>query len=122
MSAVAGRDLRGAWLPLTQDAVEAAPGCPGVYQLADHQGLPFRIGYAGGKSLFGLRGELARLIAENAGREVRFRMEVNMQYISRWKELMMVHRALYGEIPVGNPKSDAEHLGFLGGRHAGVAR
>lgn len=122
MSAVAGRDIRSAWLPLTAEAVRATPGCLGVYQMAEPGGVPFRIGYAGGKSLFGLRGELARLLEENRGRDVLFRMEVNMQYISRWKELMMVHRALYGEIPVDNPKNDAEHLGYLGGRHAGATR
>ena len=61
-----------------------------------------RIGYAGGKSLFGLRGEIERVVETRQGRPALFRCEVNMQYMSRYQELLMVHLADHGRLPREN--------------------
>ena len=34
-----------------------------------------------------------------------FRIEVNMQYRTRWFELLMVHQADHGSLPVDNAKN-----------------
>jgi hypothetical protein len=115
-SDLAGLDLRGSWQPLTTDAAHDLPGCLGVYQLAERDGTVLRIGYAGGRSLFGLRGELAAAAAEPRDRPVMFRVEQNMQYLTRWRELLMIHRARHGELPSQNSPDDADGLGYLGTR------
>ena len=43
---------------LSQDNIKKLAGNLGVFQLADDNGNIIYIGYAGGKSLFGLRGEV----------------------------------------------------------------
>ena len=55
------------WTALTAASVKALPGQLGVYQLADPEGEIFYIGYAGGRSLFGLRSELQRWLKQRAG-------------------------------------------------------
>ena len=100
------------WTPLTPETVEALPGQLGVYQIADPSGAISRIGFAGGKSLFGLRSTLRdELQARPAGSQ--FRVEVNMQYQSRWRELLMLHQAEHGTLPPENA-DDARGLGRLG--------
>lgn len=97
-----GVRLDKAWQPLTAEAVAALPGQLGVYELADEAGTVVRIGYAGGRTPFGLRSELAERLAEG-GRAVSFRVEVNHQYLSRWQELLMAHLAEHGGLPPGQP-------------------
>jgi hypothetical protein len=90
-----------AWLPLSSERVDKLGGYLGVYQIQSPEGDTVYIGSAGGHSLFGLRGELAReLKARGAGH--RFRCEVNMQYTSRAQELLMVHVADHGALPRDN--------------------
>ena len=84
---------------LTQENIEPIQGQLGVYQLADADSNIFYIGYAGGRSLFGLHGELTREMEEQQGKETLFRCEVNMQYISRYEELLMLHKFDFGELP-----------------------
>lgn len=60
------------------------------------------IGCAGGRSRFGLRGEIARAMQDHADAK-RFRYEVNMQYLSRYRELLMTHVAGHGALPRHNP-------------------
>ena len=43
---------------LSDDNIQKLAGNLGVFQLADDNGNIIYIGYAGGKSLFGLRGEV----------------------------------------------------------------
>jgi hypothetical protein len=81
-----------------------------VYQIAEPDGEIVRIGYAGGKSLFGLRGEIQRELASRQGRPALFRCEVNMQYMSRYQELLMVHLAEHGRLPCDN----RERAGSIG--------
>jgi hypothetical protein len=94
--------LEKPWRPLDQREVAALPGQLGVYQIAEPDGEVIRIGYAGGKSLFGLRGEIQRVAETRQGRPALFRCEVNMQYMSRYQELLMVHLAEHGRLPREN--------------------
>lgn len=84
---------------LTSENLKPIQGHLGVYQLADANGDIFYIGYAGGRSLFGLYGELKREMEQQTDGEIMFRCEVNMQYISRYEELLMLHKFDFGELP-----------------------
>jgi hypothetical protein len=99
------------WRELTAANVAGLAGELGVYQLGDAQGRVLRIGYAGGRTLFGLRSELEAALA--AGEAVTFRTEVNAQYLSRYEELLMVHKADFGALPVGNGADARRRLGRL---------
>lgn len=109
-----GLAIRSPWSELSDIAVAALHANPGVYELADASGETLLIGYAGGKSLFGLRGEVGKYIGDP--KAAMFRVEQNMQYISRWKELLMVFRSQEGVLPVMNPAEDDFGLGHLGPR------
>lgn len=97
------------WLPLTAEEVARLPGQMGVFQLADEGGRIIYIGFAGGKSLFGLRSELEKRLRAAA----RFRFEVNNQYQTRWRELLMLHQA-HGALPALNQGERTPALGRLG--------
>lgn len=101
------------WIELTAQAIAALPGQLGVYQVAA-AGVEriVEIGYAGGHSRFGLRSELARQLEKRDGRELIFRYEVTMQYMSRYQELLMLHLADHGELPPDN-REDPARLGRL---------
>jgi hypothetical protein len=89
------------WRPLTASVALAAGGYLGVYELQAPDGQTVFIGCAGGRSLFGLRGELEReLGARGAGHQVRY--EVSTQYLTRMQELLMAHVADHGELPRDN--------------------
>lgn len=100
------------WRPLTAEEAARLPGQLGVYQIADAGGTVVYIGQAGARSTFGLRSELQRELAER-GPGCRFRVEVNMQYRSRWFELLMVHQADHGGLPPDNARSPPPNLGRL---------
>jgi hypothetical protein len=99
------------WRALTAANVAGLAAELGVYQLGDAQGRILRIGYAGGRTLFGLRSELEAALA--AGEASTFRTEVNAQYLSRYEELLMVHKADFGELPAGNAADAHRRLGRL---------
>ena len=99
------------WQPLTPEQAQRLPGQLGVYQIADATGAVLYIGHAGGRSPFGLRSELLRE-ANERGPGQQFRVEVNMQYRTRWFELLMVHKADHGALPPDNAK-DPPPLGRL---------
>jgi len=100
------------WRPLDAAAAAGLGGHLGVYEIADAAGAVLKIGHAGGRSRFGLRGELAREAAEGPpGR--RFRIEVTAQYLTRWRELLMLHLAEHGRLPPGNAAFDPRRLGQL---------
>ncbi|MCC6959248.1 MAG: hypothetical protein IT301_05325 [Dehalococcoidia bacterium] len=98
------------WLPLTAEEVARLPGQMGVFQLADEGGSIVYIGFAGGKSLFGLRSELEKRL----GAAAQFRFEVNNQYQTRWRELLMLHQAAHGALPALNQDERTPALGRLG--------
>jgi hypothetical protein len=97
------------WRPLDDANVRRLTGQLGVYELADRQGRVVYIGYAGGRELFGLRSALQRQL----GRAVQFRYEVNMQYQSRWRELLMLHERDHGSLPELNANDRPARLGSM---------
>jgi hypothetical protein len=101
------------FLALAPGTVAALSGQLGVYQLADEALRVVYIGYAGGNSLFGLRGELQRALDDPPCSASRFRCEVTQQYASRYLELLMLHVADHGTLPPGNRASPPPRLGRL---------
>ena len=99
------------WRPLERSTVAGVAAELGVYELADVDARVVRIGYAGGRTLFGLRSELEAALA--AGEAAFFRTEVNAQYLSRLEELLMVHKADHGALPPGNAADAGRRLGRL---------
>lgn len=99
---------------MSADVLAKLPGQLGVYQLADAQGNVLKIGFAGGKSLFGLRSTLQDAANAIGSRATHFRVEVNMQYQTRYKELLMLHIADHGDVPELNRDDRPERLGRLG--------
>jgi hypothetical protein len=106
-----GVRLEKPWRDLTAPNVAGLAGELGVYQLGDAEGRILRIGYAGGRTLFGLRSELQAALS--AGEAARFRTEVTAQYLSRYEELLMVHKADFGALPAGNGADARRRLGRL---------
>jgi len=106
-----GVRLEKPWRDLTAANVAALAAELGVYQLGDADGRVVRIGYAGGRTLFGLRSELTAAL--EAGEAPRFRTEVTAQYLSRYEELLMVHQADYGALPPGNAAEANRRIGRL---------
>jgi len=104
--------LDAPWLALEAGTVAGLPAQLGVYQIADADGAVVRIDFAGGRSLFGLRGALAAE-AEARGPGHMFRLEITMQYQSRWQELLMAHVADHGELPPENLDHRPQRLGRL---------
>jgi hypothetical protein len=78
----------------------------GVYELASAGGEVVRIGFAGGRSVFGLRGELQSALSQTGDGAASFRCEITTAYLSRYRELLMVHVADHGSVPVGNADGD----------------
>jgi hypothetical protein len=81
----------------------------GVYQLADSDGEVIFIGYAGGRSPRGLRGEIAAAREDVPG-AVAVRFEVTTAYLSRYQELLMLHVADHGTLPRCNPPQNLGRL------------
>ena len=105
--------LEKPWIALTPEAVQALPGQLGVYQLADTAQCIVYVGFAGGRSLFGLRSELERALKERLGGACYFRYEINQQYWSRYQELLMLHVADQGTLPIINQADPPARLGRL---------
>ena len=103
------------WTELTPETVARLPGQLGVYQIADADGTIVHIGYAGGRSRFGLRSELERELAARAAGH-KFRVEINMQYMTRYQELLMLHQADTGALPHDNAANPPPRLGRLSPR------
>jgi hypothetical protein len=89
------------WQPLTE-GLAGLHGHLGVFQLADADHQTIYIGYAGGKSLFGLHGEVLSA-SQQVSAAAFLRVEITTAYLSRFRELMMVHIADHGLPPVANP-------------------
>lgn len=92
-----GIRLEKEWIELNEATAHDAPGQLGAYQLADADGTILKIGYAGARSLFGLRSELEAEVA--AGVATHFRYEVTTAYLTRYDELLMVHVHDHGARP-----------------------
>jgi hypothetical protein len=100
-------------MALTEENVARVTGHLGVYQLANPAGEIVYIGVAGGRSLFGLKGELAAKLQAPPPGATLFRYEVNMAYHTRYLELLQAYRHDYGRLPAGNVGIDARSLGRL---------
>ena len=101
------------WQLLCPENISVLEAQLGVYQLADASHRVVFIGYAGARSLFGLRSTLMEEF-DKLGTQLRyFRVEVNMQYISRFEELLMLHIADYGALPESNQHLDQTRFGKL---------
>jgi len=105
--------LEKPWLALTSENVNQLQGQLGVYQIANSEKEILSIRYAGGRSLFGLQGELTDLLEKNPDETLYFRVEVNMQYMTRHEELLMIHMADFGELPKYNQEIRKHKLGRL---------
>ena len=102
------------WRDLNTDAIREIPGQLGVYELATATGETVYIGYAGGRELFGLRSALQRHFEQGTAGATKFRYEVNMQYQSRQRELLMLHVADHGSFPAANMDDHPIQLGRMG--------
>ena len=96
---------------LTTDEINEVSATLGVFELADDNDTVVYIGYAGGRSLFGLRGILMDFIEKTSAS--RFRYEINSAYLSRYQELLMVHIADHDRLPVENDEKEMLNLGRL---------
>jgi hypothetical protein len=88
------------WQPLAE-AYLRLRGNMGVFQLADESDQIIYIGFAGGRSLHGLGGEV-RNLAERIPKATQVRWEVTTGYQSRFRELLAVHQADLGVLPEYN--------------------
>jgi hypothetical protein len=105
--------LEKRWIDLSGQRIEELRGELGVYQIADQNGEVVFIGYAGGRSLFGLKGELQTALERYRGQEMRFRVEVTNQYLSRHEELLMIHKHDHGELPRDNHAERKRTIGRI---------
>lgn len=96
-----GLDIRNGWQSLTVSNARRVEAAVGVYELRDRSGI-VRIDYAGARSRLGLRGELLAMASTDAAAGVEFRSEVTTTYLTRWAELLGLHLARHGTLPVGN--------------------
>jgi hypothetical protein len=102
------------WRPLNAVEADKVAGNLGVYQLANATGDILYIGVAGGRSLFGLRGEIQEKSSEPPAGVTQFRLEVNTSYRTRHRELLMAYQFDHaGNLPPLQPAEDGRGLGKL---------
>jgi hypothetical protein len=112
---VSGLDIRAPWRPLDAATAATLPPATGVYEI-EHDGAVVYVGYAGARSMFGLRGVVAGRVADHPG--ARFRAEVTTAYLSRWRELLGAHLGGRGTVPTGNVGDQPAGLRPVGPRGA----
>lgn len=101
------------WRDLTAANLGRVTGHLGVYQLANEAGEILYIGVAGGRTKFGLKGEIAKALDSPPAGVTKFRFEVNMAYRTRHAELLEAFVHDYGGLPVANTDIDPRMLGRL---------
>lgn len=85
------------WIPV-DDLLRRLKGNMGIFELADASREVMFIGLAGGRSQFGLKGEVAAALELHP--DVAFaRYEVTTAYHTRYRELLMAHVADHGALP-----------------------
>jgi hypothetical protein len=95
------------WQDATPENLGRAPAALGVYEIGDAHGTLLYIGFAGGRSRYGLRGEITNRIgrddpnAADAG-GTKFRYEVNQMYLTRYVELLEREVKASGSLPPRN--------------------
>ena len=94
------------------EALVLLHGNLGVFQLGNANGDVLFIGFAGGLSMFGLQGVVRDALQTH--RNATFvRYEITTAYHTRYRELLMLHVADFGQPPVGNDDLDGITLGQL---------
>ena len=101
------------WQALTAANAQALPGQLGVFELADASGCTVAFGFAGARALFRLRSELMEMAKTPPHGATQFRVEVNQQYQTRFRELLMVYQADHGHLPPVNAENPPINLGRL---------
>ena len=86
----------------TEAALAQLRGNLGVFELADADGNVQFIGYAGGDSLYGLKGCVTAALQTVGGVSL-VRFEVTTAYFTRYRELLMAYHADFAALPPGNP-------------------
>jgi hypothetical protein len=107
-----GARMNSPWRELNNSHVTAVGGYLGVYELRTLDGEVVRIGYAGGLSRFGLRGELDSLLEQYGAESVQVRVEITSSYLSRYRELVEVHFHDHGRMPRDND-DDSSRFGVV---------
>ena len=95
------------WQNATPENLERTPAALGVYEIGDADGALLYIGFAGGRSRYGLRGEITNRIEQSqphaaASDSARFRYEVNQMYLTRYVELLERELKASGGLPPKN--------------------
>ncbi len=93
--------LTKTWQPVAE-VIAKLHGHLGVFELADANEEVVYIGFAGGASAFGLKGEVTAAF-ERCPQARYARVEVNTAYRTRHRELLMAHVADHGGLPACNP-------------------
>jgi hypothetical protein len=96
-------EIRAPWCPLVKETCADISTSTGVYEIAAPSGRILVRGIAGGRTTFGLRGELSRQRSILEGPLV-YRVEVNSNYMSRLREL----DRFAGEVNVEPPTRPTE--------------
>jgi hypothetical protein len=99
------------WRPFDHATVATLTGHLGVYELGNTAGDVLYIGAAGGRSRFGLKGQLMDRLAADLDGACCFRVEVNMAYHSRRIELLEIYLNDHGQLPIYNTDVDESRLG-----------
>ena len=76
------------WRDLNAENLARVTGHLGVYQLANDAGDILYIGVAGGRTRYGLKGEISKALDAPPPGVTKFRFEVNMSYRTRHAELL----------------------------------
>ena len=95
------------WQEATLENLGRTPAALGVYEIGDADGALLYIGFAGGRSRYGLRGEITNRVGQSrsnaAGSEgAKFRYEVNQMYLTRYVELLERELKASGGLPPKN--------------------
>ncbi len=125
--------LNKPWTDYDPATASRLPGALGVYEIGDSEGNVLYVGFAGGKSRYGLRGEILARFDPNSAQGAlakqarKLRYEVNMMYMTRFIELLEKHQDALGVLPAGNLAPGEYVPGILerrrhrfNGHHGGV--
>ncbi len=89
------------WMSV-DEALARLHGHLGVFQLADADENVLYIGFAGGRDIYGLKGAVGEALTAHP-QATRVRYEITTSYHTRYRELLMVHVADHGELPMEIP-------------------
>lgn len=93
------------WTEVSESSLAHLPGALGVFELRDGAGVVCAVGYAGGKTRYGLRGalgEAVEVVGRSGLKPAAFRYEVNQMYLTRFIEVLEKYIATTGDIPAAN--------------------